>query len=123
MVAIAYAYYSKLIEKIPDERAGTPQKTTTAADKAAKLVEALDLEDAEYAAKVWAIVRNYLSEEYGNPFFPNMTASEAVNAAKHLTELSGLAMFAREIEYSAYVQNTDNHEKVRNASIAFLQRK
>lgn len=121
IVALAYAFVHRIAE---DAEGAESEKTQPLpkkpAHEALAKLEALSDDDPEFASKVWSIVRTYLSETYGNPFFPNMTASEAVRAAGDREGLSGLATLARELEYSALAKRSDKRSDLRVSAAAFV---
>lgn len=88
LVALGYAFVHRIADAAEESESALPSAGRNPTNEAVVRLQALPEDDPEFASKVWTIVRTYLSETYGNPFFPNMTSSEAVRAAGNNAELS-----------------------------------
>lgn len=114
-MAIAYAHYAKLFETL-----SKPQpKTETPLETAKRLISGIDTDDADSSRVVWNVLREYLMRAYGNPFFPNMTASEAIRAMGNDPLFGDLAVLVRTIEYSP-LSTPESRSNLRTQALRFL---
>lgn len=109
------AHYSKLFSQIEIWE----RRPKTAAEKAIASIHRLKSDSETFAEDLWKILRTYLAERYGNPFFPNMTVNEAVIAMKNDIAFERLAELARRLEYAPDRQ-TDEKLALKNLAIDFL---
>ncbi len=115
LVGAAVAHYSKLFSAIEAER----NRPKTALEEAVSSIRSLDCDSEHFAEELWKILRKYLSERYGNPFFPSMTASEAVIAMDKDPEFEKLAGLVRRLEY-APERETSAKLALKELSVDFL---
>lgn len=109
------AHYGKLFSQIEIWE----RRPKTAAEKAIASIRGLENDSEAFAEELWKILRTYLSERYGNPFFPNMTVSEAVVAMKDDAAFERLAELALKLEYSPDRQ-ADEKLALKNLAVDFL---
>ena len=114
-MAVAFAHYAKLFETL-----SKPQpKTETPLETAKRTISEFDAESADSARIVWNVLREYLMRAYGNPFFPNMTASEAIRAMGNDPLFEDLAVLVRTIEYSP-LSTPESRSNLRAEALRFL---
>ena len=88
-------------------------------EKAQRLISELDTDSADFARIVWTVLREYLMRAYGNPFFPNMTANEAIRAMGGNPAFEGLALLVRTIEYSP-LSSLESKKTLQSEALRFL---
>lgn len=117
LVAVAISvFFSKLSSK--------PVIAVTSEDlrkKAEREILSIGADDPDFAAKTWASVRRYLSETFGNPFFPNMTPSEAAKAASNVPGVVGLAETSRELAYFPPKASSSAKERLRELALSVIR--
>lgn len=58
VAALAYSHFTRMIGKLEEPAIKAPEKSPR--ERAVSEILSLDVQDAEFAAKIWAAVRRYL---------------------------------------------------------------